>query len=89
MVFYMDVFWFGTEMTYEVQRAVGLDVVVGNSAAVLQLDGLEDEAHLLRGNALLFLDLGLDGVDGVGGFNLESDGLAGESPNEHSHFYSS
>ncbi len=42
------------------QRAVLLDVVVGESAAVLQLLAREDEALLVGGDALLVLDLGLD-----------------------------
>ena len=47
------------------QRALLLDVVVGEGAAVLQLLAREDEALLVGRNALLVLDLGLDGVDGV------------------------
>jgi hypothetical protein len=56
-----------------------LDVVVGKSAAVLQLLASEDQALLVRRNALLVLDLRLDIVDGVGGLNLKSDGLASQS----------
>jgi hypothetical protein len=39
-----------------------LDVVVGQSAAILELLAGEDEALLVRRNALLILDLGLDVV---------------------------
>ena len=53
-----------------------LDVVVGKSAAILELLSGEDQALLVRGNALLVLDLGLDVVDGVGGLDLKGDGLA-------------
>ena len=56
------------------QRALLLDVVVGESAAVLQLLARKDEALLVGGDALLVLDLGLDGVDGVGGLDFEGDG---------------
>ena len=55
-----------------------LDVVVRESAAVLELLASEDQALLVRGDALLVLDLGLDVVDGVGRLHLEGDGLAGD-----------
>merc|ERR1719263_1938137 len=45
----------------------------------------EDETLLIRGDALLVLDLGLDGLDGVGALNLESDGLSGECLHEDLH----
>jgi hypothetical protein len=55
-----------------------LDVVVGQRTAVFQLLTSKDQTLLVRGNALLVLDLGLDVVDGVGGLDLEGDGLAGD-----------
>jgi len=48
-----------------VEGGLLLDVVVGQSAAILELLSGEDQALLVRGNALLVLDLGLDVVDGV------------------------
>ena len=42
------------------QRRLLLDVVVGERAAVLELLAREDQALLVRGNAFLVLDLGLD-----------------------------
>jgi len=39
-----------------------LDVVVGKGAAILELLSGEDQTLLVRGNALLVLDLGLDVV---------------------------
>ena len=62
-----------------------LDVVIRKSAAVLELLAGEDEALLVGRNTLLVLDLGLDVVDGVGGLNLEGDGLAGEGLHEDLH----
>jgi hypothetical protein len=53
-----------------------LDVVVGEGAAILELLAGEDQALLVRGNALLVLDLGLDVVDGVRRLHLEGDSLA-------------
>jgi len=43
-----------------------LDVVVGEGTAVLELLSGKDKALLVRGDAFLVLDLGLDGFDGVG-----------------------
>jgi hypothetical protein len=62
-----------------------LDVVVGESAAILKLLASEDQALLVWGNALLVLDLGLDVVDGVGRLDLKSDGLASEGLDEDLH----
>jgi hypothetical protein len=59
-----------------VESGLLLDVVVGESAAVLQLLASKDQALLVRRNTLLVLDLGLDIVDGVGGLNLKGDGLS-------------
>ena len=47
-----------------------LDVVVRESAAILELLAGEDESLLVRGDALLVLDLGLDVVDRVRGLDL-------------------
>ena len=59
-----------------------LDIVVGKGAAILQLLSSEDQALLVRRDALLVLDLGLDIVDGVAGLNLKGDGLAREGLDE-------
>lgn len=53
-----------------------LDVVVGEGPAVLQLLAGEDETLLVRGDALLVLNLGLHIVDRVRGLDLKGDGLA-------------
>jgi hypothetical protein len=55
-----------------------LDVVVAQSAAVLELLSCEDKALLVRGNTLLVLDLALHVVDRVRWFHIKSDGLSGE-----------
>jgi hypothetical protein len=55
-----------------------LDVVVRQSATVLELLASEDQALLVRRDALLVLNLALDIVDGIRGLNLEGDGLAGD-----------
>jgi hypothetical protein len=68
-----------------VERGLLLDVVVCQSAAILKLLTSEDQALLVRGNALLVLDLGLDVVDGVGRLNLQGDGLASEGIDKDLH----
>ena len=47
-----------------------LDIVVLERAAILKLLAREDEALLVWGDALLVLDLGLDGLNGVGALDL-------------------
>jgi hypothetical protein len=61
-----------------VQSALLLDVVVGQGAAVLQLLASEDQTLLVRGDALLVLDLLLDVLDRVRRLDVEGDGLASE-----------
>ncbi len=62
-----------------------LDVVVGEGSAVLKLLAGEDETLLIRGDSLLVLDLALHIVDGIGGLDLEGDGLAREGLDEDLH----
>jgi hypothetical protein len=64
------------------QRALLLDVVVGEGAAVFELLAGEDQALLVWRDALLVLDLALHIVDGVAGLDLEGDGLAREGLDE-------
>ena len=53
-----------------------LDVVVRESAAILELLSGKDQALLIRWDSLLVLDLGLDVIDGIGRLNLEGDPVA-------------
>ena len=62
-----------------------LDVVVAEGAAVFELPASEDEALLVRRDAFLVLDLGLDVLNGVTGLHVEGDGLAGEGLHEDLH----
>jgi len=59
-----------------------LDVVVRKSASILKLLSGEDQSLLVRGNALLVLDLGLDIVDCVGRLHLKGDGLTRQGLDE-------
>jgi hypothetical protein len=66
-----------TQAEDEVERRLLLDVVIRQGATVLELLACEDQALLVRRDALLVLNLGLDIVDGVGRLHLQGDGLAG------------
>lgn len=55
-----------------------LDVVVGEGTSVLQLLSSKDKTLLVWRNAFLVLDLRLDVVNGIGGFDFEGDGLASQ-----------
>jgi len=74
-----------TEAKHQVQGGLLLDVVIGEGATVLELLTSKDETLLVWGNTLLVLDLLLDVVDGIGGLDLESDGLTGEGLDENLH----
>ncbi|KAM0913282.1 hypothetical protein ACQ4PT_012266 [Festuca glaucescens] len=74
-----------TQAEDKVEGRLLLDVVVRQGAAILKLLTSEDEALLVRRDALLVLDLGLDIVDGVRGLDLQGDGLAGEGLHEDLH----
>merc|ERR1712051_752294 len=62
-----------------------LDVVVRESSSILQLLSSEDQPLLVWGNSFLVLDLGLDVLNAVGWFDLESDGLASQGLDEDLH----
>merc|ERR1712020_62860 len=62
-----------------------LDVVVGQSSAILQLLASEDQTLLVWGDSLLVLDLSLDILNGIAGLNLQGDGLPCESLDEDLH----
>jgi hypothetical protein len=72
-----------TKTKDKVKRRLLLDVVVRKSTSVLELLSGENQTLLIRGDALLVLDLRLDIVDGVRRLDVESDGLAGEGFHEN------
>ena len=65
-----------TEAEDKVKGALLLNVVVAQSATILELLACKDKALLVRRDALLVLNLALHIVDGIRGLNLEGDGLA-------------
>ena len=74
-----------TEAEHQVEGALLLNVIVRESAAVLELLAGEDEALLVGRNTLLILDLSLHVVNGVGRLDLESDSLTREGLDEDLH----
>ena len=74
-----------TKTEDEVESRLLLDIVIGEGSAILELLTGEDETLLIRGDALLVLDLGLYVVDGVGRLDIEGDGLTREGLDENLH----
>jgi len=74
-----------TESEYEMEGGLLLDVVVGESSAVLKLLSSEDESLLIGWDSLLVLNLGLDVLNGVRWLDLKGDGLTSESFYENLH----
>ena len=70
---------------HQVQGGLFLDVVVGQGAAILQLFAREYQPLLVRWDAFLVLDLGLDILDGVTGLDLKSDGVVCQGLHEDLH----
>ena len=62
-----------------------LDIIIAQGAPILKLLAREDQPLLVRRDALLILDLGLDVVDRVAGLDFEGDGLAREGLDEDLH----
>ena len=75
-----------SQTQHQVQGRVLADVVVRQRATVLQLLSSEDQSLLVRGDAILVLDLALDSVDGVVTLDIQSDGLASQGLDEDLHF---
>merc|ERR1712183_1044281 len=74
-----------TKSKHEMKSRFLLDVVIRQRASVFQLFTGEDETLLVRWNAFLVLDLGLDVVDRVARFDLEGDGLTREGLHKDLH----
>jgi len=74
-----------SETEDQVKGGLLLNVVVGEGPAVFQLLASEDQPLLVRGNAFLVLNLGLDILNGVRWFHLQSDGLASQGLHKDLH----
>ena len=71
------------------QRGLLLDIVVGECAAVLELLPRKNQTLLVRGDALLVLDLRLDSLNRIGRLGVQRNRLACQRLHEnlHSIFY--
>jgi hypothetical protein len=74
-----------TQTKDKVEGRLLLDVVIRKGTTVLQLLSGKNETLLVRGDAFLILDLGLDVVDSVRRLYLKSDGLPSKGLHEDLH----
>ena len=74
-----------TQAEHKVKGGLLLDVVVTQSAAILELFPSENETLLVWRDAFLVLDLGLHVFDSVAGLNFEGDCLSGKRLHEDLH----
>lgn len=74
-----------TETEDKVKGRFLLDVVVAQSTAILELLTSKDKTLLVRGDALLVLDLCLDVVDGVARLDVEGNSLTRQGLHEDLH----
>jgi len=75
------------ETQHQVERRLLLDVVVGQSATVLELLAGEDQTLLVGRDALFILDLGFDILNGVAWLDFKGNSLPRQSFHENLHFY--
>ena len=61
---------------HQVEGGPLLNVVFRDGAAILELFAPKDQSLLIWRSSFFVLDPGLDILNGVGGLNLQSDGLA-------------
>jgi len=74
-----------SEAKNQVDRAFLLDIVVGQSAIILQLLAGKNQTLLIGRDALLVLNLSLDGFDAIAVLYIKRDGLASECLDEYLH----
>ena len=67
----------------QVKSGLLLNVVVTQCASVLKLLSSKDKTLLIRGDSFLVLDLGLDVVNGVRWFDIQSDSLSSKGLDEN------
>jgi len=74
-----------SESQNEMESGLLLNVVVRKSSAILKLLSGKDESLLIWRDTFLVLDFGLDVLDGVCWFDIQSDSLSGEGFDEDLH----
>jgi hypothetical protein len=60
-----------------------LNIVITQSPSILQLFAGKDQSLLIRRNAFLVLNLGLDVFNGIRRLDIERNGFAGQSLDEN------
>lgn len=73
------------EPEHQMERRLFLDIIIGQSPAILKLFAGKDQPLLIRRDSFFVLDLGLNILDSIGGFDLESDGLTRKGFHEDLH----
>ena len=74
-----------TESQNQMESWLFLDVVVREGSAILKLLSGKDQSLLIWRDSFLVLNLGFDVLNGVSGFNIQSDCLSSESLDEDLH----
>merc|ERR1712224_118241 len=74
-----------TQTQNKMKSRLLLNVIVRERTTIFQLLACEDQALLVRGDALFVLDLGLHVVNRVGSLHVQGDGLAGQNLHEDLH----
>jgi len=74
-----------TQTKNEMESGLFLDVVVGECATVLELLASKNQSLLVGRDAFFVLNLALDGVDRIRGFNFERNSFSGEGLDENLH----
>jgi hypothetical protein len=72
-----------TETEHEMQRRFLLNIVIRKSAPIFQLFARKNETLLIRRNAFLVLNLGLDVFNGIRRLDIERNGFARERLDEN------
>jgi hypothetical protein len=75
-----------TQSKYQMKRRFLLNVIITQGAAIFQLFAGKNQTLLIRWDALLVLDFGLDVVNRIRWFHIKSDGLASQSLDKDLHF---
>lgn len=74
-----------TKTENQMESALLLNVVVAQSATILQLLTSKDQTLLVRWNAFLVLDLRLDVINGIRGLHFQRNSLASQSLDKDLH----
>jgi hypothetical protein len=72
-----------TETEHQMQRRFLLNIVIRKRAPIFQLFAGKNETLLIRRNAFLVLNLGLDVFNGIRRLDVERNGLARERLDEN------